>query len=240
MVRFTLFGVPVEIQPWYWLGIAFFGGLTDAKTPEAMKAMLIFMFAGTVSILVHEFGHALTGRRLGGGHANIVLHAFGGLAYNRGGHFNRQQEFWRVAMGPGAGFLLLAAIILILVIAFGPADAGAMTGLALFGKGGGVSKATADFFDAHLPLWWLVRSFLQVNFWWGVINLLPVLPLDGGRITEVFVRPKSKVYQIGIVAAAITAIVGLLLFKRYYTALLFGYFAYTNYQALQELHGHRR
>ena len=76
-----------------------------------------------------------------------------------------------------------------------------------------------------------------MNFWWGVINLAPVLPLDGGRITDIFVRPKSKVYTIAIVSAIAIAIVSLVLTKRYYTAILFGYFAYRNYQDLQNLQG---
>lgn len=239
MVRFTLFGIPVEIQPWFWLGAAFFGGLGGAgMTPDDLKSVLIFMFAAAVSVLVHEFGHALTGRRLGGGQANIVLNGFGGLAYSRGGRFTRWTEFWRVFMGPGAGFLLFGLIALILVIAFGARDAGLLIAQTLFKSDSPVSHETGRFFDDHLPLWWLITSFLKANFWWGIINLAPVLPLDGGRITEIFARPKTLVYQIAIVAGITIAIIGLMMNKRY-MAVMFGYFAYQNYRSLQDFYGRR-
>ncbi|RYD49782.1 MAG: hypothetical protein EOP83_24760, partial [Verrucomicrobiaceae bacterium] len=123
MVRFTLFGIPVEIQPWFWLAAVFFSGVLTNPNPEGLQYGLIFILATTISILVHEFGHALTGRRLGGGHANIVLWAFGGLAYNQGGKFTKSGHFWRIAAGTGAGFLLGFLVFLIMVAVFGPRDA---------------------------------------------------------------------------------------------------------------------
>jgi stage IV sporulation protein FB len=237
MVRFTLFGIPVEIQPWFWLGTAFFGGLTYIGSPDDLKAVLMFMFAATVSILVHEFGHALTGQRLAGGQPNIVLHGFGGLAYNRGARFTPRQDFWMTAMGPGAGFILFGIIALILVIAFGREDGLSLIGNSLFKLGRPVGDPAWSFFQDHVPLRRLVHAFLVVNFWWGIINLAPVLPLDGGHIVATFVRPKSKVYTIAIVSGIAIALISLLLTKRYYTAMMFGYFAYTNYQSLQNLHG---
>ncbi len=240
MVRFTLFGIPVEIQPSFWLGSACFGGLlSSGMTSEGLKIVVFFVIAALVSVLVHEFGHALTGRRLGGGRANIVLNWCGGLAYSRGARLTSTQEFWRVFMGPGAGFLLLGAIILIMAAAFGAEEAWHLVGFCLFGTEPRLSLGTIEFFGAHQPLWWLMSFFLEVNFWWGVINLAPVLPLDGGRITEIYVRPKTLVYQIGTGAAIAVVIYSLAMTKSYYTAMMFGYFAYTNYQALQQFYGRR-
>jgi stage IV sporulation protein FB len=240
MVRFTLFGIPVEIQPWFWLSAAFFGGLMDLKTPDDMKYTLMFMFASTISILVHEFGHALTGRRLAGGQPNIVLWAFGGLAYNRGARFTRWQDFWMTFMGPGAGFLLFGAVALAMVLSFGAADAGILIGNSLFNLAKPVSRETWEFFQSHKPLSWMMHGFLWINFWWGMVNLLPVPPLDGGQIADIFVQPKSKLYTIAIVTGVAMAIVGLVVMKSLYVALLFGYLAFRNYQSLQNLLGHRR
>ncbi len=111
MIRFTVFGVPVEIQPWFWITAALLGGATHVQTRDQLLGVLVFMVVATLSILVHEFGHALTGRKLGGGAAHIVLWALGGLAYNQGGRFTRWQRFWMIFMGPGAGFLLLALVV---------------------------------------------------------------------------------------------------------------------------------
>jgi Zn-dependent protease len=235
MVRFTLFGIPVEIQPWFWLTAALLSGALNEATPERMQYALIFILASTVSILVHEFGHALTGRRLGGGHANIVLWAFGGLAYNQGGKFTRSGHFWRIAAGPGAGFLLGGLVFLIMVAVFGAHDAAGLAGWSLFGLNPPLSPHTFDFIENRWPLISLFRSMLWINFWWGIINLLPVSPLDGGQITELFVKPQKRVHQIAIVAAVTMAGFGLWQ-GSLYMALLFGYLAWKNFQSMKEYH----
>jgi stage IV sporulation protein FB len=231
MVRFNLFGVPVEIQPWFWLTSAFLsGGLRQEATPETLKFALLFIFAATISILVHEFGHALVGRRLGGGYARIVLWAFGGLAYNEGGRFTKTQRFWMIAAGPGAGFALGLLILLALMAAFGPGDALTITGTALFNSSLlHLSPDTWSFFHERIPLFELITDFLWINFWWGALNLVPILPLDGGQIAELYVKPQKRVYQIA--AAAALAMVAVGIFRgSWYMALFFGFLAYQNYK----------
>lgn len=237
MVRFTLFGVPVEIQPWFWATSAMLGGALRANTPEGFQQVVLFMFAATISILVHEYGHALVGRRLGGGYARIVLWAFGGLAYNEGGRFTKWQNFWRVAAGPGAGFAFLLVLVAVLSVFFGPRDSLALAGSTLFGTRGLLSLETLTYFQSHLPLYSLIHSFLWINFWWGMLNLVPVLPLDGGRIAELFVRPQSRVYQLAIAASVAVALLAGLMRGDFYLAAMFGFLAWRNYQSLQGLWG---
>ncbi|MCW1912333.1 site-2 protease family protein [Luteolibacter sp. GHJ8] len=233
MVRFTLFGVPVEIQPWFWLGAAMLSGAFSGNpTREEFLLSLLFIIAATISILVHEFGHALVGRRLGGGRANIVLWALGGLAYNEGGRFTRSGRFWMIAAGPGAGFALFALVFLILAVAFGPQDAMVFTAFELFHvRSQGISPRMMDFLTNNFPFMKLTGDFLWINFWWGILNLLPVLPLDGGRITELYVKPQKRVYQIAVVTAA--AMVAFALFRgSLYMAFFFGFLAYQNYKEI--------
>jgi stage IV sporulation protein FB len=233
MVRFTLFGVPVEIQPWFWLGAAMLSGAFSGNpTREEFLLSLLFIIAATISILVHEFGHALVGRRLGGGRANIVLWALGGLAYNEGGRFTRSGRFWMIAAGPGAGFALFVLVFLTLTIAFGLQDATVFTAFELFHvRSQGISPRMMDFLTNNFPLMKLTGDFLWINFWWGILNLLPVLPLDGGRITELYVKPQKRVYQIAFVTAA--AMVAFALFRgSLYMAFFFGFLAYQNYKEI--------
>jgi Zn-dependent protease len=236
MVRFTLFGVPVEIQPWFWLSAVLLSGALNSPTPEGMQYALIFILASTISILVHEFGHALTGIRLGGGWANIVLWAFGGLAYNHKGKFTRSGRFWMIAAGPGAGFLLGGLVFLIMIAVFGARDAAGLAGWSLFGFNARLSPETFDFIENRWPLISLFRSMLWINFWWGAINLLPVAPLDGGQIAQLFVKPQKRVHQIAIVTAVAAATLGLVWRESIYMALLFGYLAWKNYQELKNYH----
>ena len=230
MVRFSLFGIPVVIHPWFWLTMSMLGGLLNAAVPDRFLNMCLFMFAGTISILVHEFGHALTGRHLGGGFAHVELWAFGGLAYNEGGRFSRSQRFWMIAAGPGAGFLLGLLILGLVCLFFGPRDGGSLFMLSVFNIRTGFSESTAEFLSDRIQLFRLINHFLWINFWWGVMNLLPVHPLDGGQISELFVRSKKRVHQIAVAAAG--SVVAFALWRGdLYLGLLFGYLCWRNIQA---------
>ncbi len=235
MIRFTIFGVPVEIQPMFWLTGAFIGGAINARTKEQILGVLVFMIIMAISILVHELGHALVGRRLGGGSASITLWGLGGLAYNQGGRFTRSGNFWRVAAGPGAGFALFLLVVLLLCIGLGPINGLNLTASNLFGTVlTPPSEELISFVKGGGPRMRIISAFLWINFWWGILNLLPVLPLDGGRIAELFVKPQKLVYQIGLVTGAAMAVLALTFLGSTFTAIMFGYLAYQNYQMMQE------
>jgi stage IV sporulation protein FB len=236
MIRFSLFGIPVEVQPFFWVVSALMGGAIHADSQREVLSLVLFVIAAFVSIILHELGHALTGRKLGGGHAKILLTPFGGLAYNHGGRFTRGQRFWMIAAGPGAGFLFLLAILVLLSVFFGGSDVIALTGRLLFGIFSEFrSPDLISFLQQRPYLFLFINHLLWINFWWGVINLLPVMPLDGGQITDLFVRPRRQVYLIGVVAGAGMAALALLWLQSGYTAMLFGYLAWTNYQNMREV-----
>ena len=77
---------------------------------------------------------------------------------------------------------------------------------------------------------------LFANFWWSVINLLPVFPLDGGQIYAAVEPSQIKVVTVGMVTGIIAA-VAFLIFGRLIGAVLFGFLAYENYQRLQQIKG---
>lgn len=234
MIRFNLFGISIEIQPWFWLSGALIGGARNAGTREGFLYMIVFMVIMTISIIVHELGHALTGRRLGGGAASITLWAFGGLAQNRGGRFTRNQRFWMILMGPGAGFLLLLTVILILFGVFGLQGGFGLASFAAIGRT--IVEPTAqiiEFVDPGNPRWWMVRTFIWINFWWGLINLLPVLPLDGGQIADIWVTPQSRMYLLSTITGALMAAFGLFFMGSLWVGILFGFLAYQSYQRYQ-------
>jgi len=199
-----------------------------------MTGVLLFIVIAMISILVHEFGHALVGRRLGGGRASIVLWSFGGLAYSHGGRFTRTTNFWRVAAGPGAGFVLLLMVIAALCIAYTPAGGIAITSWELFHHLylNGITPEVETLLTSDLPKMTIIHHFLVINFWWGVLNLLPVLPLDGGRIADLYVKPQRRVYLVGVITGVVVALYCLSI-GRGYTAVMFGYLAFQNYQNMQ-------
>lgn len=234
MIRFKLFGIPVEIQPFFWVTTCLLGGGITAHTREAIISVLLFMVAALISILVHEFGHALTGLKYGGGFARISLTAFGGLAYHDGAMLSRNHRFRMVAAGPGAGIALFALVAGLLCIAFTPRDGLSLVSFLLFGHSMGFTSSAVPEFVLGNPIGFdFITQMLWINFWWSLINLLPVLPLDGGRIAELFVQPRRMVYQIGLAVAAAVALYGYFKLQETYMAVLFAFLAWENYQKIR-------
>jgi Zn-dependent protease len=235
-LHFRLFGIPVRVSPLFWL-TAVIMGLGREGTPPA--EMLIWVAVVFVSVLVHELGHAFTQRRFGG-QPWIVLHGIGGLALCDDCDRSPRSQILISLAGPAAGFAL-AAVILAAVRLSGQAI--------VWGGSHDVVAGMIPFSILGIKLNWqpfesvaaniLLYHILFVNIVWGLVNLLPVYPLDGGRVArEVLTlrHPRRGIVlslQVSIVVAGAMAVVGLLTWGSLFTALLFGYLAFTNYQALQ-------
>ncbi len=211
MVRFTLFGIPVEIQPWFWLTLGILGtGTTGGATPgQSLLLIFLFILAGFFSILVHELGHALTGRKFGAQTA-ITLHAFGGFAVFPSARFKRWQDFLVTLAGPAAQFVLGAVFFAI-----------ALEGgnLQPFGK-------------------YFIGYVWTISLIWALLNLIPMLPLDGGRLLASLLGPDriELTLRVGILVGALGA-AAMLYFKAGLLFPLFlGLMAFQNWQELN----HRR
>ena len=108
-----------------------------------------------VSVLFHELGHAVTAI-LFGQKARIELIAFGGLTLPEGPKLRPWKEFIVIFMGPLFGFLLFVAASILLQFPYG-----------------------TPFVRA------ILEKFRYVNLFWTFVNLLPILPLDGGQLVRV-------------------------------------------------------
>ena len=207
MLRFTLLGIPVQIQPWFWLTMVFVGGGDAANSRDALLRLTLFVLAGFISILVHELGHALTGRAFGA-RSEITLQAFGGYAEFAGGHFTRPQHFLVTAAGPFVQVLLGVAIWLLIP------DLRSL-------------KSDAGYF-------W--QSLAYISLFWAALNLLPVLPLDGGQMLNAILGPARL--RVTLWISILTAVgVGLLVFNRTGSILFplfLGLFAFRSWQALRQ------
>src|SRR5512138_3216444 len=112
-LKFRMFGVPVRVQPVFWLtGLLLGGGI---KAPDLL---LLWLAVVLVSILVHELGHVFA-MRATGGDGHIVLAAFGGLAIPLGARPERSAgaNVLVSAAGPLAQLLLgslLAGLVLLM------------------------------------------------------------------------------------------------------------------------------
>ena len=86
---------------------------------------------------------------------------------------------------------------------------------------------------------------IEINLFWGLLNLLPVMPLDGGQIAMVFLtmhdrrQGQRRAYIVSLVAAGLAALY-FVQEKEYYAAVLFGLLAMSSFQVLQALHHQAR
>lgn len=207
MVRFSIFGIPVRVHPFFWVTLAIIGGALGANSPQDILRIAFFLLAGFVSIMVHELGHALTARKFGA-HSEIVLEAFGGYAAYSGVRMTRPQSFLITAAGPAVQILLGVTVLMVL-------------------KQAPEISQNAGYF---------LRMLVWISLVWAVLNLLPVLPLDGGQLMNVVLGPRRMRTTLWI-SLIVAASVGLLLF-RFTGSILFpifmGMFAWQAWQALRQ------
>lgn len=186
-VRLVAFRIPIRIHPSFWLAAIFFCGNTDHPVITPPQYIFLWVICFFVSILVHELGHAFTAEFFGWP-SDIVLYFGGGLAFSHRYHNNTPARSMAVSiMGPVAGFLLLAFTI----------------GLER------ILDSNRLLVNVYRDL---VFDFLKfMNLYYGLLNLIPVIPLDGGRILESFCemlgfrRPLAITLRIGAVASGLAA-----------------------------------
>ncbi len=125
--------------PWYW--------------------WVVVLLAVPLSVLLHEFGHSLTARAVGGDSRDIILWAFGGIA-------------WSVVPARALAHLLVAA-------------GGPLVNLILWGAG--MALLHAGWVDGTIG--GVIAFVAGINGMLLLFNLLPCYPMDGGRIARSLLWP---------------------------------------------------
>jgi len=224
-LHFQIFGIPVRVHPWFWIAGVLLGlGGTGGKPGPLVIWVAVFF----VSILVHELGHALAARAYGWP-PRITLYGMGGMATYQPRTRDPKSEILILFAGPGAGFALALLVI-------GLTKAMGNEVFVAWGKPFGINLIPSGFESTNAFL--LVYFLLFVNIGWGLVNLLPIYPLDGGQITRHTLNSLHQdglriSLQISIAAAAVVAAYGLFELHDNFMALFFGYLSYSSYQALQ-------
>lgn len=219
-LHFRLFGFPIRVHPFFWVVILILGmgGLGGGQADPVET--LIWVVVAFISILVHELGHAVLQRRYGG-HPWITLYGMGGLSSCDDCDRSPVSQILISAAGPIAGFLLAGGILLLIYSRLLEPIASPAVNLAIV-------------------------YLLWINIGWGLLNLLPIYPLDGGRIARELFTLKGNVRQgvvqslwLSVVLAGVCGVFGLLWLQSLYMLLIFGYLAYVNYQTIQAYQNYR-
>jgi Zn-dependent protease len=173
-LSWRMFGIDVRVHPMFWLMSALLGW---PQVDLGFSYLLVWIGCVFVSILVHELGHVIAGR-LFGSDGEIVLYGFGGLAIGSSDVPRRWQRNLVYFAGPFAGFVLLGVVLAVLLVTLPPGPALLRQD---FLRGLMVRMGRAEW---SLLVAMAVIDLVQINLFWGLLNLLPVWPLDGGRISR--------------------------------------------------------
>ena len=148
--------IPIAIHPLFWVVAGIIGwAFSGDPTITAIWVVIIFF-----SVLLHEFGHALTARFFGQ-NASIDLVAFGGVTTRSGKRLKLWQDFIVVFNGPLAGFLLYVLLTTIYH---------------------NLSPNTNPL------LAYAIGNGARINLYWTILNLLPIMPLDGGQLMSIMLE----------------------------------------------------
>ena len=206
-------GIPIRanLALGYMLALWAIWGAANGRAGST--AVLIVL--STVLLIAHELGHAFVARRFGLEVVDIILWPLGGMARINNMPEHAKTEAWVAAAGPLVNlFLAAVSAPLLFILSPGP---GAPT---LRGTNFMVGE------NAH----GVVLLFVVINLSYGLFNLAPAFPMDGGRLLRAFLARGNRSW----VAATETAtrvggiiawgIIALALFKGACFLSLIGFF----------------
>ena len=154
---FTFAGITVYVHwMWFLVAVLSFQWRTHAYSSpvwNAVEYLSLFLI-----VLIHEFGHQLACRSVGGKTHDIVLWFLGGVAYvsppQRPG-----AQLWSIAAGPLVNVVLIP-VFSVLVAA----------------------SSRLGWYDSNPDLYSLIHNVWWINVGLLIFNMMPVYPLDGGQI----------------------------------------------------------
>lgn len=221
MHLFKVFGIRVFLH-WSWFALAFIVIYYDMLGMPPVWALLTYIGLFGI-VLLHEFGHALACRSVGGEARTIMLWPLGGIAFvnppPRPG-----PVLWSIAAGPLVNVVLMPILGVIWLFTAGGTDFNALTGPQQF-----------------------ITALAAINLSLLVFNLLPIYPLDGGQILQALLwffigRAKSLrvVSVIGLIGAAVGAVFCILTRETwlFIIALFVGWQAFNGYRMANMLAKH--
>ncbi len=156
---FRLAGIDLYLH-WTWFLVAWYGisqraGWYSSPIWNVLEYLALFAI-----VLMHEFGHSLACRQVGGQADQIVLWPLGGVAYvqppQRPGAM-----LWSIAAGPLVNVVLMPVLYL----------------LVRWAHSLGSLHAAPD-------LYRLLHAITYINAGLLIFNILPIYPLDGGQIVR--------------------------------------------------------
>jgi Zn-dependent protease len=184
---FRFSGIDVFLH-WSWFLVAAYEISSRKGSYSSITWNVVEYLALFLIVTLHEFGHALACRQVGGTADHIVLWPLGGVAY-----VNPPQRpgatLWSIAAGPLVNVALLIAM-----------EAVGINAITVMGQPAGL-------LPSYPNLDQLLGMIATINFGLLIFNILPIYPLDGGQILRSllwFVLGRAR----SLMAAAIVGLLG--------------------------------
>lgn len=188
-----ILGINVYIHFTFFLIFLWVGYTSYAKTGNLEHILFDFavICAVFLSVLIHEYGHALAARRYGIQTRRIVLLPIGGVAQIEHMPEKPAQELFVTIMGPMVNLVIAAITAPIALPAFGE------TGYDLT-TGEGVEAALGTLLNTDF-----IASVFIYNCALLIFNLIPAFPMDGGRILRALLNIRLGLRTSTFIAARI-------------------------------------
>jgi len=191
---FRLAGIDLYLH-WSWFLVAAYeinarAGTYSSPVWNAVEYLALFLI-----VTMHEFGHALACRSVGGTANQIVLWPLGGVAYvdppPRPGAM-----LWSIAAGPLVNVALVPVFYAL----------------------GSLSRAS-DWADTMPNGYELLHAVWVINLSLLVFNMLPIYPLDGGQILRSLLwfvagRARSLMAAVAVGFAGVAGLIALAVWAR--------------------------
>jgi Zn-dependent protease/predicted transcriptional regulator len=179
----TFAGVDVFMHATFLILIGFVA-LSHWLVSQSLISVLAgvgFILALFGSVLLHEYGHALTARKFGIKTRDITLLPIGGLARLERMPDEPRQELWVALMGPAVNVVIAAVLLAWLVLTNG------LSPLSELGV------ATGSFLE----------RLMVVNLFLVGFNLIPAFPMDGGRVLRALLAMRMEYTRATQTAASL-------------------------------------
>jgi membrane-associated protease RseP (regulator of RpoE activity) len=187
----------------------FLSSVLLGMSSRSIPLLLVWVIASFVAILLHEMGHALAARYYRQ-NPTVELHMWGGVTrWAWRDELTWHQRALISFAGPGIGFVFGGLLYL------GPSV------------------------DLPYLAWVAKRDLLWITLGWGLFNLLPILPLDGGNMLAEFLQHwrggdegRLRTRQISVATGFVGTVAGFMLGMAW-AGILCAVFAFDNLQRMR-------
>jgi Zn-dependent protease/CBS domain-containing protein len=161
-----------------WVAVSYW---LQQHSVAAVLSGVFFILLIFATVVMHEYGHALTARKYGIKTRDITLYPIGGVARLERMPEKPIEELWVALAGPAVNVVISAVLFIYLL----------------------VSNAFVPMTSLSISTGPLIERLMIVNVWLVLFNLIPAFPMDGGRVLRAMLAMRLEYTQATQAAASI-------------------------------------